>query len=117
MPPEHDDLIAQLRIAAGDLSHHVETLHVVGESGRKAERELDRDLLVEHPHHAPVMLAREDERGERRVPLLIVLTGYADVLADRAGGNDRGDPFRREELQGLDLLLELLVEVVLFFLQ
>ena len=62
------------------------------------------------------MLAREDERRERRAPHVVVIAGHTDVLSDRAGRDDRGDAFRREELLDLDLPVERLLVILIFFL-
>ena len=112
---EHHHFVFQRRIGPRQLGDDVDAFHAVDELRGDAQRDLDGDFLVDHPHDAPVVLARDHERRIRRVPFLIVEAVDAHVFGNGARLDQRGDAFVAEKLPHGDRVGQVLVEVGFLF--
>ena len=88
MRPEQNDVILDLRIAAGDAGDDVVAVGVVGDEMRlHVDAELDRQTVSEHAHDQVVVFAGQNEARNRRFRL--ITTQYEDgAVLSGAGAND-----------------------------
>ena len=70
MRADHDDLVFERVVGAGDLGDHVRRLaFLVVESRLNLDGELDRDLLLQHLRDQVVVFGgQDDRRAPRRRP-------------------------------------------------
>src|SRR5678816_2001632 len=90
---EHHDFGSPRRIGSRHLGDDIEAVDALHRAYRQRQRNLDGLFSIEHADDAPVVLARDDEAGIRRVPDLIVEAVGPHVLADGTRGHERRSAF------------------------